>query len=493
MREGKKSAVLDRLIRLSVALLPVTGLAGIGVFGELKGSASVYVLVIAITVALVTLAPRDVALPRLLFYFVAVLLVWLVVTAAVNFEGIFTSDFHGRGGINKFITSSTVLVLGTAIAIVCVEPFRQVGDVERRFVNPLVVAVLACAVFAVPEILAWFSSAGELIYRISTGLFHTADNEEGRVAGRLISLAFEAPDLSYFCGFACPWMLMAYRLRTAQRRSPTAHVLGATPLLLGLILLLLSNSRTGLLMLAGLVFAEMIYWIGLRRLRLGAVALVAAIPVFVAVVLVPWFALHAVDTALDAGDVSTTSRLALFSAQTSIFANSPLFGVGFGQFGFHAGAVLPAWAWDSYEVVNWFELFDDLPPTFNAAGRLAAELGAPGLIVWYGFWFLATVRIVRAGSELPRGSSLNVLNAALLGSIFSLVLGGMSNDPFRRPETWMLVAITALHAGRTSKQTADDRDRPASTPAVTCAFAGLDGGGARHRAVGNLRQARELV
>jgi O-antigen ligase len=302
--------------------------------------------------------------------------------------------------------------------------------------------------------LSWFSSAGVFLYDISTGLFHTTDNEEGRVGGRLISLAFEAPDLSYFCGFACPWMLLAYRLRANSHPSINGHIRAGLPLLLSLVTLVLSNSRTGLLMLGGLVLAELIYWGGLRRLRLGLIALVAVIPVFAAVTLVPWFALHNIEAALDAGDVSTTSRLALFSAQASIFGGHPVFGVGFGQFGFHAQAVLPSWAWESYEVVNWFETFDELPPTFNVAGRLGAELGLPGLVIWYGFWITAIVQIVRAASRLPSASLLNSLNVALLGSIFSVVLGGMSNDPFRRPETWILMALTALHAGRTSEQSA---------------------------------------
>jgi O-antigen ligase len=448
-RRGAQGVVLDRLVWLAVALLPVTGLAGIGAFGELKGSATVYVLAAAISVAALTTPPREVVIPRALFVFVTCLLVWLIVTTAVNFDGILTSVYHGRSGFNKFATSSAVLVFGIASAIVSVKPFQRVSDVERLFVKPLVVAVVACAVFAVPEVLSWFSSAGELLYKISTGLLHTADDEQGRAAGRLISLAFEAPDLSYFCGFACPWMLLAYRLRAGNRPIFNVPILVGLPLLLCLITLLLSNSRTGLLMLSGLIFAEFVYWIGMRGLRLGTLALAAAVPVFAAVVVVPWIALHNVDTTLAVGDVSTTSRLALFGAQASIFVNNPVFGVGFGQFGFHAYPVLPSWAWDSYEVVNWFEMFDDLPPTFNVAGRLGAELGAPGLVIWYGFWIMAVIRIAQAAARLPRGSSLNFLNVALLGSIFSVVLGGMSNDPFRRPETWILVAITALHAGRT--------------------------------------------
>jgi O-antigen ligase len=443
-------ALPERLVWLAVLLLPITGLAGIGAFGELKGSATVYVLTAAI---LVTAAMRfgQIKIPLPLFVFAACLLTWLVVTAAFNFEAIMTSDFHGRSGFNKFATSSAVLIFGLASAIVCTTVFQRVSDVEKLFVNPLIAAVLTCAVFAIPEILSWFSSAGELLYKISTGLLHTAKDERGRAVGRLISLAFEAPDLSYFCGFACPWALFAYRVRTRNHSLLNAPIVAALPLVLGLIMLVLSNSRTGLLMFGGLIFAELLYWIMMRRMRLGALALVAAIPVFAAVALVPWFALQHVDATLAAGDVSTTSRLALFGAQLSIFAHNPIFGVGFGQFGFHAYSVLPSWAWDSYEVVNWFETFDELPPTFNVAGRLGAEFGVPGLLIWYGFWAVAIFRIARAAIRQRQDSSLNFLNVALLGSIFSLILGGMSNDPFRRPETWILIAITSLYAGRTSE------------------------------------------
>jgi len=452
-RRDVQDILLDRLVWLAVMLLPITGLAGIGALGELRGSATIYVLAVVIALTVTTQFDK-ILIPRSLFIFATCLLIWLLATAATNVEGILTSTFHGRSGFNKFATSSVVLIFGIASAIVCTRSFQRVSDVERLFVNPLIAAIIACAIFAIPEILSWFSSAGELLYKITTGLLHTAEHEKGRAPGRLISLAFEAPDLSYFCGFACPWALFAYRLRAKNHSLLSAPILAGLPLLLAVIMLLLSNSRTGLLMLGGLIFAELLYWLLMRGMRLGALALLAVIPVFAAIVFVPWFALQNVDATLAAGDVSTTSRLALFSAQMSIFANNPVFGVGFGQFGFHAYPVLPSWAWDSYEVVNWFETFDDLPPTFNVAGRLGAELGMPGLMIWYSFWVVAIFRISQAAARLRRDSPLNFLNVALLGSIFSLILGGMSNDPFRRPETWILMAIVSLHAGRTSERSA---------------------------------------
>jgi len=53
-RKGSPSVLLTGLMLLAIALLPVTGLAGIGAFGELKGSASVYVFVLLILTSLAT-------------------------------------------------------------------------------------------------------------------------------------------------------------------------------------------------------------------------------------------------------------------------------------------------------------------------------------------------------------------------------------------------------------------------------------------------------
>jgi len=203
-------------------------------------------------------------------------------------------------------------------------------------------------------------------------------------------------------------------------------------------------------MLGGLIFAELIYWIGLRALHLGRIVLLAIVPAVAATALVPWFALGNIANAINDGDVSTISRLALFSAQLSIFKTIRYLALDSGNSA-STPVLFCRHGLESYEVVKWFETVGDLPPTFNVPGRLAAELAIPGLLIWFGFWFWAIVRITRSADQLPRRSSLNYLNAALLGSIISLLVGGTSNDAFRRPETWVLIAIVSLHAGRTEK------------------------------------------
>jgi O-antigen ligase len=455
---GTRAVIIDRLVWLAVLLLPITGLKGVSALGELKGSASIYVFLLIIALTFAASSAQDIVLPRAFFVFATCLVAWIAITSAVNFEGIATAAFHDRSGFSKLVNSCCVIGFGLAVVVACLRPFRTLEGIADLFLAPLVLATIACAWFSIPEIGSWFSPVGETVYNWTTRLFHTEVSELGRSPGRLISLAFEAPDMAYFTGFSCPWLLLAYRLKASASPTWGGRALAAVPLALCMIMLLLTNSRTGLLMLAGLVGAEFIFWFSLRFLRRRAVALVLILILLAAAAAIPLMMLRN-GAPPNAEDISTTSRLALLSTQIAIFLHNPLFGVGLGQFGFHAEALLPAWAWDSYEILNWFEKLGELPPSFNVYGRLGAELGLVGLAIWYGCWGWAVARVVQAAPRLAARSPLLYLNAAVFGSAVSLTLGGLSNDAFRRPETWVVMAIVVLHAGRTQERA----ERPAAS------------------------------
>ena len=206
---GTRAVIIEKLVWLAILLLPVTGLQGIGAFGEIKGSASVYVFLLVIALTFAASSAQDIVLPRVFFVFAACLVAWIAITSAVNFESIATAAFHGRSGFGKLLNSCCVIGFGLAIVVACLGPFRTLEGIADLFLAPLVLAIIACAWFSIPEIGSWLSPVGETVYDWTTALFHSDVSELGRTPGRLISLAFEAPDMSYFTGFACPWLLLA--------------------------------------------------------------------------------------------------------------------------------------------------------------------------------------------------------------------------------------------------------------------------------------------
>src|SRR5260370_29139639 len=128
--------------------------------------------------------------------------------------------------------------------------------------------------------------------------------------------------MSYFTGFACPWLLPAYRLKTSASPTWTARAPAALALALCLIMLALTSSRTGVLMLAGLVGAELIFWLSLRFLRLRVVALILIFVLLAAAAAIPLTMLSA-GAPSNADDTSTISRLALLGTQVALFLHNP--------------------------------------------------------------------------------------------------------------------------------------------------------------------------
>ena len=446
------------LFAAAIVVLPVTGLTGLETLGELKGSASVYVLLAAMAAFVLRERLGAVEVSRPVLALVAVLVAWLGASAAVNYEVIATSVLDERSGASKLVNASIMLGFGIVLAVVSGRLLRDPRDLRAFFVTPLALAVLVCSAFAVPELMTWVSPAATGLYDATTALFHTQETEQGRVIGRLTSITFEAPDLAYFAALSLPWLLLGYRW-TRLEPPPNGHgssrAVAILALACGLALALASNSRTGFLMLAAFGASEGAVWLGLRRLRVpAAVFTVALTACLAAVVTALAVTLPGVGTAAVTGeDVSTITRSALLSAQFAIFADNPLFGVGFGQYGFHVQQLLPSWAWSSYEIERFFETHGELPPAFNVFGRVGSELGVPGLVIWFGFWIAAAHRAAAAAADLPARSLALAINAALLSSTVCFLVGGISTDAFRRPETWVLVAITGLYAGAGPRMT----------------------------------------
>ncbi|GJD46956.1 hypothetical protein AFCDBAGC_4841 [Methylobacterium cerastii] len=445
----RRSRIAITLFALAILLLPITGLTGLDALGELKGSASVYVLLLVLVVMCFYGRLASVTLPRVLLVFIAFLTTWIVVDAALNIELIATAALGVRSGGGKFLTSSMVIGFGIAVSIVAAHILGDRHCVQTAFLRPLSWGVLLCAVFAVPELLTWVSPAMTPVYIATTALFHTVETEQGRVIGRLTSITFEAPDLAYFTATALPWLLLGSRLtfaRIGEHGRALAHLASVA----GLVLLLLSQSRTGFLMLATIVAAETAFWVGLRRLRLPAASI--SIALAACIVCYVFFISHWISTisatAVANEDVSTITRSALLTAQLSIFAEHPFIGVGFGQYGFYVPDVLPSWAWSSYEIERFFETQGEFPASFNVFGRIGAELGMPGLLIWFGFWITVVHRVAASASSLPDRSFALYVNLAILSSTLTLLVGGISTDAFRRPETWILIAIVSLYAGR---------------------------------------------
>jgi O-antigen ligase len=128
--------------------------------------------------------------------------------------------------------------------------------------------------------------------------------------------------------------------------------------------------------------------------------------------------------ALEETDLSVIQRVAATVIGFEMFADHPLFGVGYGSFGFHYPAYLGRFAASPvvYEVVALGPSDEGgLPFTFNVAIRFLAELGLVGLILLLLLCFRMMEVSVRSGEPRSMAATLGFL-AFFIAGIDSFVM-----------------------------------------------------------------------
>jgi O-antigen ligase len=142
-------------------------------------------------------------------------------------------------------------------------------------------------------------------------------------------------------------------------------------------------------------------------------------------------------------DVYLGPRLAYVTAALTAFQLHPLTGVGLGASGFYMYNNMPDWSLTGIpEIARQLSSLSNLYPNpKNLYVRLLAETGLPGFILYVSFLFTA---LAYAFSNLRRKTRvLQFLGAAGLFSIAAVALQGNSQDSFAMPEIWINLGILA--------------------------------------------------
>jgi len=140
--------------------------------------------------------------------------------------------------------------------------------------------------------------------------------------------------------------------------------------------------------------------------------------------------------------ISNYSRLGSLVTALRIAMANPVFGVGFGQYGFHMPKFFPEWAWKSIEIRFWADSAADTPwpPVLNLHARLAAESGFPGLALWAALWLTVLLRAGRRLAAFVRTADPRAWQAlALFTGVFGVSLSGAISDSFRSFSYWIVL------------------------------------------------------
>lgn len=444
--------MLEKLFFAALVLIPFTSIEGVPALGEIRHEVAAYLFLLMMGLSGFTLmarfrvgqAPRPTAelylLPRLML----VILAAIGISFATNFLTIKDSFFLGRSGLEKFISSTIVVFYGFGIAtltyfISAKRPWDQL------ILKPLVISVVICAVFSVFEMAGRMSGAMASLFQIISapiyGSFNVLEWDT-----RLRSVAFEPPDFANTAGYLWPWVLAATIYSRGFKRIALGSVFAALN-----VMILLSEARTSLVVIGGMLLVLLGLFLIFAQKEDGRdpekmllpLTLIFSLVVPSCLVLFVHFYDTLIFRVVADDNVSNLSRLASITAALRMFADNPVFGLGFGQFGFHVTAYMPSWGFYSPEIKAW--LFGSgmfWPSVYSVYARFAADMGVLGLLMWVGLWlWLARTLIIETLRYRKETGDLPFAAFPLIMSCFCVLLAGVPCDSVRSPMIWINMGL----------------------------------------------------
>ncbi|KAB7528668.1 hypothetical protein F8C76_12465 [Flagellimonas olearia] len=140
--------------------------------------------------------------------------------------------------------------------------------------------------------------------------------------------------------------------------------------------------------------------------------------------------------------ISNKTRFGMQYANLKVFKEHPLFGVGFGQQGYHNKEFYPKWATkDNYEFDLWYlnEEVSSFPPGFNLYIRILAETGIFGLLLFVTMQVLVCIKLYNFFRK--SNSQERVFVLILIVSFIGYFINWFQVDSFRVFGFWLCLSL----------------------------------------------------
>lgn len=377
----------DRLTAVLVVLLVVatafTDLFPVLPLGEYNKEGFVYVFPLVFAYVLLR-SPGRFAIPNVLTLMAVTLLLTIVAGIVYNYGAVTVAYFKGRTGMGRVLTQGMAIAIGLLTSVLFYN-LAQRGHLRAISLGARI-GIFIMAFVGFFEFASWFSLPGlTQVHEVISVLVH----EDPSYADRLRTTAFEVSWTAVTLTFLYP-----FALADATLRMRWVVIIS----LVVLVMVILTQSRTALFVIGsqGLILGAILVR---RRLDLLVHAMALGSLAALLVMMAPGVRTeiaHRVGNMLEYGsfsgnvlgteeNVSNVTRLAAIRAGLEMFRESPIVGVGLGQYGFNYPGHLRAEDLRSSEVRNYVDgSHPNWPPTYSIHARLLAETGIIGYLAWLG-------------------------------------------------------------------------------------------------------------
>jgi O-antigen ligase len=304
----------------------------------------------------------------------------------------------------------------------------QTQDDTRTLLKVLMASTIAVALFGFWQACTGgYSALYDVLYPVQDEIAHIPAWE-----GRITSFLEHYNGLAGYLNLVLPFCL-AFAVGGSD---PVLRTLSRWCLVLAGIALLLTQSRGGLLAFVAILLAYVYLSAKDRKARMRRVALVLIVCLLVAAVAGFFF-----QRLAEIDDFTTVSRLAIWAGAFTVFAQSPLFGTGFGNLRGLMGGLLnlpDGWTGDAH----------------NLYLELLAETGLIGFLA-FGVLMFLTLRIAFKQFRRMEDQFNQVIILAIVAAICGVLVHGMVDYLFHT--TPQVSALFFLVLALLTAQTSADR------------------------------------
>lgn len=377
----------------------------------------------------------------------AMLILWVSISGVANIWGISQSFTKGRSGIEKFVFQYVLLLFVVLSSLFIYDMGREDSRFLYKFRKYSVCSLVLVGLYCVFEVLAILGEekAAKLLSVVD---YYIRDEDAGvAIFKRLRSVSGEPSYFAMYISFVFPWVFSC-AISSGRYRWFFLLLIAC---LVGLVILTFSRSAYGILgvQIIILILASARYGGASGREFLSVVkgvAILALVIVGAGVFEVVPVELvgNVVISLLDLDDISNIGRYGSQLAAFSMAVDNPVFGVGFGQYGFNMPAFVPDWALISAEIQEWMSTSSDSAwaPALGLYARISGELGFVGLALWIGIWGgLFKACLWKFKKNCNNSGSCDVMGLALLVSMFGVLMAGFNSDSLRFFGYWILLAL----------------------------------------------------
>lgn len=449
----QKKEIYRMFLILSIFLIPFDGLI------ILKVSSQGYIYPIFACVVLSIFLTKGqnylVDIPgNLSFKLLLVFILYIFFSVVFHISMMLYQNFKGIYGIERFLYQNFSAWFFVILSVALYNIMKKQKDLFALFFDFIHKSFYLIVVYTIIEFLAWNGNpiASDIILGLDSYIQSGDLAKSGMGILRIRGVSAEASYFSMYLCFIFPWIVGRHMVKGNK------YFVGEV--VYWFLLLIFTFSRTAyLIFFIELIVFVLLFWesIKWKIIKFKIIFIMMSL----AILFIGFYMRENVKDYLYAGFMfsldnnDTTDPSLSFSYVTSnitrigsvvtalnIFRDYPLFGIGWGQYGFYMASYVPDWAKISPEIVEY--LSNDFQSTWpfihNLYARFLCETGIVGFLLWCSIWGVLIYQIIRIISIVSEKEK--VIVKCILISLVTTLLTGFNVETFRIGEYWYVISLS---------------------------------------------------